>query len=129
MSSTVVALPKEKITIAIGENEYSISFPDNGQYIEIEAMKCRLTRDTYNSMASGGSVSSQMARYTVDMIAFLSVACPKIREDLKVESFSELKMIDSKKILQVYVKSILPWLMEWESVLNAEEEGEKSEAE
>jgi len=127
MSNTVVSLPKEKITITIGENEYSINYPSNGQYIEIEAMKCRLTRDTYNSMSEGSSVSSQLARYTVDMIAFLSVACPKIREDLKADSFSELKMIDSKKILQVYVKSILPWLMEWESVLNAEEEGEEVE--
>lgn len=120
--STTVTLPKEKLDFSIDENDYSITFPNNGEYIEIEGMKARLTRDTYNSMAVGVSVSAQMARYTVDMIACLSVLCPKIKEDLKVESFSELKMIDSKRILKVYIDKILPWLTEWESVLNAEDE-------
>lgn len=125
MSNTGVNLPKERISIQIEDNEYEINYPSNGEFIEIEAMKCRLTRDTYHAIAGGGSVASQMARFTVDMIAFLSVMCPKIKADLKADSFSDLKMIESKKILKIYINRILPWIMEWESVLNAEDDDVK----
>jgi hypothetical protein len=119
-------LPKKRIEITIGENDYVINYPKVGQFVEVEAMKSRLTRDTYTSMTEGGTVPSQMARYTVDMIAFLSVCCPKIKADLNVDSFSDLEMIESKKILKVYVKDILPWIAEWEFVLNAEDDAEET---
>lgn len=118
------ALPKTKLNFKILENDYSVTYPNNGEFIEIEAMKSLLTRDTYNTMSNGGSVSSQLARYTVDMIAFFSVCCSKLRKDLKVDSLSSLDMMSSKKVLKVYIDSILPWLMEWESAINAADEEE-----
>lgn len=110
--------PNKSISFSIENNEYSVLWPNNGQFIEIESMKLALTRDTYNSML-GGNISSQYAKYTVDMIAFLSVCCPKLKKDLNVESFSELDMLSSKKILNVYIKTILPWITEWENLLNS----------
>lgn len=127
MKTKLVNLPKSKIEISVSGNDYPIKFPNNGQFIEIEALKARLTRDSYNSMTEGVTTSSQMARYTVDMIAFLSVCCPDIKKDLKVETFSDLEMIDSKKILKIYYKEILPWLTEWELVLNADDDTEETE--
>lgn len=120
--STNLTLPKKTIEVKIGENSYSINYPKNGEFIDIEAFKARLTRDSYNTLVDGNTVASQMARYTVDMIAFLTICCPKIKADLNAPSFSDLEMIDSKKILKVYVNEILPWLTEWENVLNASDD-------
>lgn len=128
MSSTLI-VPKKTIKISILENDYEISYPLTGDFIEIEGMKSRLTRDSYNSISQGNSVASMIAKYSVDMIAFFSICCPKIKKDLKVESISELEMIDSKKLLKVYMDKVLPWLAEWEAVLNevevADEESDK----
>ena len=118
-------LPNKSVSFKLLENDYTVNFPNNGQFIEIESMKVLLTRDTYNTIAEGTSISAQYARYTVDAIAFFSTCCSKLRKDLKVDSFSELDMLSSKKIMSVYVKTILPWLIEWESVLNAEDEEDK----
>ena len=122
MSKTAVALPKTTKDITVLDHDYIVKFPNNGQFIEIEVMKAHMTRDAYNTIASGNSVSSMQARFTVDMIAFFSVCCPKLRTDLKVDSFSELDMLTSKDILNVYLKEVLPWLSEWEMVLNAADE-------
>jgi hypothetical protein len=56
------------------------------------------------------------------MIAFLSTCCPEMRKDLKVNTFSELDMLASKKLLNIYIKTILPWLTEWEILLNTDED-------
>jgi hypothetical protein len=121
-------LPEKTLSFRIDENDYTVKYPNNGLFIEIEAMKSLLTRDTYSSMSTGNTISSQLARYTVDMIAFLAVCCPKLKDDLKVGSLSELDMIPSKKVLKVYVKTILPWLMEWEALVNSDDEEVKAEA-
>lgn len=114
-------LPKKEIDFSINDNEYGAKYPNNGQFIDIQAMKARLTGDSYNTIADGNTTSSQLARYTVDMISFFNVCCPKLKLDLKLNSFSELEMIDSKKLLKVYVSIILPWLTEWENILNSDD--------
>lgn len=117
-------LPSKSLTFKIDENEYTVNYPNNGQFIAIESMKSSLTSDNYEALASRGSISSQYARYTVDMIAFFSNCCPQLKKDLKVETFSQLDMIDSKKLIKVYASKILPWLVKWEEVLNSDEEEE-----
>lgn len=120
-------MPSKQVSFSVKENSYTVKFPNNGQFIEVESMKSLLTRTTYNDIAAGGSVSSQYAKVTVDMIAFFHVCCPQLRKDLAVESFSQLEMIDSKVLLQTYIKTIMPWLTEWEIALNSIEEEEQKE--
>lgn len=114
-------LPQKKISIVIDENSYDIDYPKNGQFIQIESLKMALTRGSYNSFSESTNTSTLYARYTVDMIAFFSTCCPKLREDLKVETFADLDMLSTKKLMKVYVNTILPWLMEWEVILNADD--------
>lgn len=120
-------VPTESISVVIIDKEYEIKWPNNAQYIEIESMKFRLTGDSYNSMVNAATGSADLARYTVDMIAFLSICCPKLKEDLKVGTFSELSMLHTKQILNVYLKSILPWITDWHLILNAPDEEIKTE--
>lgn len=126
MAETAKTPPRE-LSIKVEDNSYVIKYPNTGQFLQIESMKISLTQDKYNSMVTGSTVSSQMARYTTDMIAFLSVCCPQMKKDLKVDTFSELDAIANKKILSIYIKTILPWLFEWEELLNAEDEEVKKE--
>lgn len=120
--STTIALPSKSVEFTISTNNYTVNYPNNGEFIGIEAMKNLLTRDTYATMATTDSVSAQLARYTVDMIAFFSTCCPKLKTDLVVNSLSELDMLSSKKIMKVYIKTILPWLTKWEEILNTDDE-------
>jgi len=120
--STQQSLPSKTITFKIIENSYTVSYPNNGQLLDIESTKSLLTRQQYHSIAQGEQISAQRARVTTDWIAFMSVCCPDLKKELLVKSFSELDQDSSKKILLVYIREILPWLIQWEEVLNADDE-------
>lgn len=114
-------IPDKKIKWSIEGNEYDITFPNNAQFIELESMKVRLSRDTYNAM--GDTISSQYARLTIDLIAFTTVCCPKeFKKDLNIESIASLDMLTTKKLIDSYLKTIVPWFNEWELLLNSIEE-------
>lgn len=122
-----LTLPSKTIDFTIQDKEYTVKFPNNEKYIEIEVMKSKLTDKEYNSISNGNTNSSQIAKYTVDMIAFFTVCCPKLKEDLTISSFSELDVLENKKFLNVYVKVILPWLLEWDKVINSIDEEDKED--
>lgn len=114
--------PNKKLSFKIEDNDYEVTFPNNGEFIEIESMKSKLSRGEYASISDNLTLEAQIAKYTVDLIAFFGTCCPKVRTDLKVDSLSELDMLSSKKILKVYVDEILPWLKLWIEVINSNEE-------
>jgi hypothetical protein len=120
--STQQSLPSKTITFKVLENSYTVPYPNNGQLLDIESTKSLLTRQQYHSIAQGEQVSAQRARLTTDWIAFMSVCCPDLKKELLVNSFSELDQIASKKILLIYIRVILPWLIQWEDILNADDE-------
>ncbi len=124
---TQQSLPSNTITFKIIENSYTIKYPNNGQLLDIESTKSLLTRQQYHSIAQGEQVSAQRARVTTDWIAFMSICCPDLKKELLINSFSELDQISSKKILLVYIKEILPWLIKWEDILNADDEEKPEE--
>jgi len=121
--------PEKSITFSVLENEYKITFPNNGQYIELQSTKVRLSRDTYGALSGNYETSSQWAKYTIDMIAFMTILCPKLKEDLKVASLSELDMLSSKVLVKAYIEQIVPWLDEWETLLSTEPKQEESKEE
>jgi hypothetical protein len=104
--------PDKKINWSVLGNEYLITFPNNAQFIELESMKVRLSRDTYDSLNT--TVSSQYAKLTIDLLAFTTVCCPKeFKKDLNVESIATLDMLTTKNLIDAYIKQIVPWFTSW----------------
>ena len=115
-------MPERQIKVKIKDNEYLCEFPTTGGLMEIEVLKTQLARGQYSEISNAGTVNSGYSRLLIDMIATINVLIPKLRKDMNVASISELHPIDSKTILQVYLKTILPWLNEWFIILNSDEE-------
>ena len=113
--------PLRKISIEVESNSYDIEYPKTGQFLQLESMKISMSGGNYNAIALGDTVSSQMSRYLTDMIAFFSICCPQMKKDLKVDTFSDLDMLTSKKLLKLYIDKILPWLQAWEVLLNSDD--------
>ena len=119
-------IPEKTINWSVLGNEYKITFPNNNQFIELESMKVRLSRDTYDSLNT--SVSSQYARLTIDLLAFAAICCPpEFKKDLNVESISTLDMLTTKKLISAYMKQIVPWFHAWEILLNSIDEEVKND--
>ena len=117
-------LPERKRTFKIEANSYDVEFPNTGQLLEIEILKVQLARGQYNEITNAGTINSNYSRLLIDMIAVFTVLFPQLKKDMNVKTISELKVEDSKKLLQLYVKEILPWMNLWMDVMNSDDEDE-----
>lgn len=119
-------LPANQINVKIGINEYSIKFPNNGQLIEIERNKNRLTGGTGQNMLMGDAAAVQ-AFMLSEAISTFTVLIPQLKTDLTVPSLLDLNPYQSKSLIKAYEK-YYRWMEEWRTVLNQdieEEEGKK----
>lgn len=113
-------MPSRELSFTVDKNNYKVQYPNTGQFLQIETMKVNLK----GGVAMDPTVNGQIANYSADMIAFFHTCCPEMKKDLGVKTFSDLDMLANKKLLNVYIKTIIPWLNEWEILLNTEEEEE-----
>lgn len=119
-------LPNQSIDFEFGGNNYTINFPNNGQFIDIEKTKAQLTNGYYGEMKSG-SGNSYYATMIVDMIATFSVLCKDLIKDLNKDVL-KITLIESKPLVDIYQKKYLPWFNEWSNILaEVDLEEEKTE--
>jgi hypothetical protein len=115
-------LPAKSITIKIGENEYEVKFPNNGQIIDMETMKINLTKDTHRSMLFNVTASAERAYLTVEAIVTFSVLIPKLKDDLVVKSLLDLDPYQSKQLVKAYSEQFYPWFKQWMDIVNEDDE-------
>lgn len=95
------------------ERSYSISFPTNGQFIDIESKKVELTNGQLGNLISSRTIASLRTVKLVEIVSTFSILCPKLEEDLKVNSLLDLDVLDSIELIRFYNKNISPWLNSW----------------
>lgn len=108
----------ESLMFTLKGRSYEMTFPRVGEYRTIEAMKQTLSLNTYGSMSRSMMKSSEEALDMIDMEAYFSVLCPKLVEDLKCESFSELGLLDYVEVKKIFKEIFIPWWNEIESLLH-----------
>ena len=110
---------KESVTVKIFGKEYTIPFPNVGQYYRIESTKPEISSGMYNSMLLSNTLSAQNALDMIDVEATLIVLCPELIKDLKVENFSKLGIKDYREIKNVYFKEVAPFFKEINDLLRS----------
>jgi len=109
---------EENLIFTLKGKPYNLAFPRVGEYRTIEAMKQTLSLNTYGSMSRSMMKSSEEALDMIDMEAYFSVLCPKLVEDLKCESFSDLGLLDYLEIKKIFKEKFIPWWNNIESLLH-----------
>lgn len=113
MEQEQVEKPKEplaqSITVKLYGNSYVIKLPNNGQLIDIETMKLRMTGGQHYKLLEGGDQAMQSFLLT-EAIAAISVLVPEVKESNK-GNLVNLNPIESRELVQVYMKQISPWLL------------------
>lgn len=108
----------EDKVVKLKGKEYTIKFPNAGEYYRIETLKQSLGRGFYNTLLGNSTKAAQNALDIIDIEAVLTVMMPELVQDLKVESFSKLGLKDFVEIRKFYDKEIYPFLKEIQSILN-----------
>ena len=112
---------QKSVTIKIRENEYQVSFPNTGQFLDIRSMKSRLIEDIKGNDALDG-----YALLLGEMAATFSVLIPQLKKDLNTDLF-KLSMVESKELLDSYVDTYKPFFDEWMNILIAPKASQEKE--
>jgi hypothetical protein len=114
---------QDSIEIKIQSNSYLIKFPTNGQLIDIESRKSLFSSGTYSSLMRSTLLSAGDALDLIDMISTLSVTCPKLMGDLRVDSLMDLTPIQTIVLVKEFKEKYVPWFNGWIKYYRQEVEG------
>jgi len=119
-------LPSDTLTIEINGEKLTTKFPTNGQLMDMESMKIRMSGGNYNEIMNGGT-SALISIATIDTIVAFRVLFTDYCDKKLTVPFSQLSPIDTRPYIAIYLKEIKPWLSSWFSVLSSfpEEQAEQ----
>lgn len=110
-------IPTREKSFKYKDRTYTVNYPNTGQFIDIALFKANFTKDAYSGLSMSGANDDIYARFLVDMTAFFNICCSDLVKDLTVK-ISDLSIPDSKVLMNIYLKEILPWLQEWSKFIN-----------
>jgi hypothetical protein len=103
-------------TLKIKGKTYLVEFPNVGKFRTIENIKQALSGGQYGNLLRSGTVDTERALSMIDVEAYISVLAPQLLKDLKVDSFSELGIMDFREIEIEFENTFIPW---WNKVMKA----------
>ena len=114
------ALPSKQLTFKLFEKDMTVDYPNTRGLINISILKAQISKQQYDAISSSNNASDTYVLFLIDAIATLSVIAPELEKTLNAKSFYELDTVDASKILKVYLKTILPWMNEWQNVFTSD---------
>jgi hypothetical protein len=110
--------PEKSIEITIKNNRYQVKFPNNGQLIDIQAMKNRLANGQYlNFEWNAFDPLMKRAKDSIDMLSTFSILIPDLKKDLNVSTIVALDIEFENELLRAYRDQFLPWFNQWTEIL------------
>lgn len=103
---------ERSITFNVKDNTYTATLPTVGQQIKIEELKAVFTNGRYRFIMNNGTVASEASLNNVDMMATITVLCPKWIEDLNAD-WKDLSMKDFNELKSAYKEKVQPWFDEF----------------
>jgi len=122
-----VEFPTPTLVINILQNEYTLKWPDTGQFIDIELKKVAYAKQQNDGLIAKASVESINVSFTIDMIATFHVLIPQLERDINTPSLFKLPLQQNAHLLNIYLRKIYPWLKQLyeavnDSVIDTEDE-------
>lgn len=111
--------PTSSLKMTVEDNTYEIKVPTVGQLLDIEALKASLSGDRGFDTRTESGLYAQALNET---IAHFTILIPKLKEDLTVKSLFDLGLVQSKKLVSVYLKQFRPWWKDWMTIINSDDE-------
>jgi hypothetical protein len=110
---------QKEIDFRIKENTYKVSFPNVGQFVDIEVMKASLSKNMYSGMVSASTKPANYALDFIDMEAHLMVLMPEqFLKDLKVNSLRELSIEDGLEVRKAFNTQLIPFIKSWQDLID-----------
>lgn len=118
---------QDVLTLKIEKKDYTVSFPNVGQLMDIESFKIAYTNGKYVQMSMSMLANHRFALDVADAVAYLSVLIPELQEDLHIKSWRSINALLAKRLVEVFYKQFIPWFKPLFKELNEYGEEESTE--
>lgn len=106
------------VVLTIDDNTYSVKYPTIGQLMKIETVKSIYSGGQYGSLVRTGTKASNRALDLIDMVAHFTVLIPQLNEQfIGIKSIEDIDIVIGMKLVEVYNKSLKPFLEQWEKAI------------
>lgn len=112
---------RKPLNFNVKGNSYKVTTPTAGQLWDIEEMKARLSNGHYGNVLRNRTFWSEYNLDTIDMFSYITVLCPELIEDLKVDTWKDLDPFDLAELKKQYKSQFLPWLTALNKALKSAE--------
>lgn len=96
-------------TIKIQGQEFTLTYPNVGQFIDIKVLETKLAQGTSAQLVAGTAAQLDAFLF-ITTYAHFAVLCPDLMKQLKVDSLLDLSVKDFEELSEVYLKDIQPWI-------------------
>lgn len=124
-SADGIKMPSKSVSMTIGNNEYTINYPNTGQWIDIDVLKSQFSGGNYEKLKYSYDPGFLRSALTIDAVATLNVLLPALKEDLTVKSLFALDRERMETVLNEFVSKVVPWLDQWDKALSNPEKEKK----
>lgn len=106
---------------------YTIEYPNIGKYRQIDILKQSLSMGQYGNLFRTMTNTSEESLDSIDIESYMSVLCPKLIKELKIDSFDNLPITTYKELKKAYKEQFVPWWNDIEEMLRPEPSKEVTE--
>jgi hypothetical protein len=103
---------KSEIVINIGDNSYTVKFPDTGQLIDIEQAKASIPSPRNQTTSALWAYNLAIA------IETFRIVIPSLQDDLNVKNVYKLSLLESQKLVEAYIRQFKPWFDNWIDIIS-----------
>ena len=105
-------MPKKELILTIGDNSYTVKFPDTGTLIDLEQAKARL-------FSPKNQTNSALWAYNLAIaIETFRILIPDLQKDMNVKSFDRLELMESQALVKAYINHFRPWFEDWMDIIS-----------
>lgn len=112
-------MPPKEIKVKIGINDYTIKNPNNGQRIDIESAKMRMTSSKFKDLLFGDAAAMDAYVLTAAIATFSVLIGDDLKKDMGGASLLDLDPLQSKTLTSAYEK-YYEWQNKWRDYINQE---------
>lgn len=101
------------IKLSIQNREFTVTFPNWGEIIDIETKKAALANNMYSTLSRANTILGNYALDYIDAVATFSILIPELTNKLRIDSLLLLSMDEGVELITIYKERFFPWYMSW----------------
>lgn len=100
------------INVSVGEEAFTLNFPNIGQIMDIESRRMSLSGGQYGNLVKASTFTANLTLDMIDTVSFFSVLKPTLfqQDEIDISKWDYERLLP---LIKAYKKTVMPWYNKW----------------